>query len=125
MLSKLRKTRKGQAVVEYGVLLVAILIVSIAAISLVGHKTADLWGLTAVILPGAHAEDNGPIFSGQLIEVTDADVAQPIVVALDEILAATATNRVDTNVFNGAYGPGGTIAADTLEALVVAPLPVP
>lgn len=119
MFSKLRK--KGQAAVEYAVLLVAILIVSIAAISLLGHKTADLWATAAVIIPGGHAGDNGPIFSGELIEITDAVAGgDPIVVALDDILANTGENRIDLNVFDSQWGlPSGTVAAGTYEALVV------
>lgn len=118
MLSKLRK--KGQAAVEYAVILVAILIVSIGAISLLGHKTADLWALAAVVIPGGHQEDNGPVFSGQLIEITNSGGAVPIIVDLDAILANTSENRVDINVFAHAYGtPGGIVTAGTFEALVV------
>ncbi len=125
MSSKLRKNRKGQAAVEYAVLLVAILIVSIAAISVIGHKTADLFGLAAVVLPGSHDEDNGPIFSGQLIETTPADVALPIVVDLDAILAATGDNRIDNNVTGNAWGNDGNITPGTMELLIVDRLDVP
>jgi len=118
MFSKLRK--KGQAAVEYAVLLVAILIVSIAAISLLGHKTADLWALAAVVIPGGHEEDNGPVFAGELIETTDSDPNAPIVVDLDAILANTDQNRIDLNVFASQWGiPGGTVTPGTFEDLVV------
>ncbi len=64
------KKRKGQALVEYAVLTCGILLMSLVAVSLIGHKTADILGTVAVFLPGAHADDNGPITAGHLIETT-------------------------------------------------------
>jgi hypothetical protein len=62
--------RKGQALVEYAILLCGIALISLVAVSLIGHKTADLLGTVAVFLPGAHDDDNGPITSGKLVETT-------------------------------------------------------
>lgn len=66
--------RKGAALVEYGLLVAGITVVSAAALSIFGHKTSDLLALSAAILPGAHADDNAPIVAGKVIETTsDAD----------------------------------------------------
>jgi Flp pilus assembly pilin Flp len=113
MLNKLR-TRKGQAAVEYAVILVAILIVSIASISLLGNKTGELWALSAVILPGQDPDDNGPIWTGELVETSPiASPADFVTVDLDAILAATATDRIDTNLYGNLYG-GGMGSLDAL-----------
>lgn len=67
---KLHKNRKGQALVEYGILVGAIALVCLAATAILGHKANDLIAITAAVLPGAHSEDNGPIVSGQLVQTT-------------------------------------------------------
>ena len=66
------RRRKAAVVAEYGVLLAGILVISLAAISMGGHKIGDLWGVFTAILPGAHADDNAPLVSGQLIETKNA-----------------------------------------------------
>ena len=69
------RRQRGTVFVEYGVLLASILVVGAAAVSLLGHKTSDMIGTAATILPGAHADDNGPIISGKAIETTISDGA--------------------------------------------------
>jgi len=64
-----RKSR-GQGLVEYGLIIAGVSLVCAAAVSEFGHKTSDLWAAVAVILPGAHSNDNGPMISGHLIDVT-------------------------------------------------------
>ena len=68
MFRKLLRDRKGQGLVEYALLVCGIAVISLAAISLLGHKTSDLMGTAATMIPGAHVGDNGPILSGHLIE---------------------------------------------------------
>jgi pilus assembly protein Flp/PilA len=65
---KLFKNKKGAALVEYGLLIAGVALICAAAVSEFGHKTSDLVGAMAVILPGAHSGDNAPIVSGHLIE---------------------------------------------------------
>jgi Flp pilus assembly pilin Flp len=104
------KSKKGAAMVEYGLLVAGVTLVAVAALAVFGHKTSDLYAASAAILPGAHAGDNGPITSGKLIETTEADGAgTPI--ALDTAAIATAENTARL---------GDNLGTD-LTALVVEP----
>ena len=67
---RLLSDKRGSALVEYGLLIAGVALVSAAATSMFGHKTSDLIGATAAILPGAHDDDNGAIVSAKLIETT-------------------------------------------------------
>lgn len=53
--------RKGQALVEYSLLLAGVALVCLVAVSLLGQKTADVIAVMAAVLPGAQANDNKPI----------------------------------------------------------------
>jgi len=66
------KSRKGQSLVEYGILVGGVALVCLVAVAILGHKSSDLLGATAASLPGAHADDQGPIASGKLVN-TQAD----------------------------------------------------
>jgi pilus assembly protein Flp/PilA len=67
---RLLKDRKGQGIVEYGILVGGIALVALAAVAILGHKTTDLVGTVAGALPGAHQEDNAPIVSGKIVATT-------------------------------------------------------
>ncbi|MDG2223958.1 MAG: class III signal peptide-containing protein [Rubripirellula sp.] len=69
-MRKLFKNKKGQGLVEYGILVGGIALVALAATAILGHKTTDLIGTVAAALPGAHADDEGPIISGKLVSTT-------------------------------------------------------
>ena len=69
-MRKLLRSKKGQGLVEYGILVGGIALVALAATAILGHKTTDLIGTVAAALPGAHEEDNGAIVSGQLVATT-------------------------------------------------------
>ena len=71
-MRKFFSNKKGQGLVEYGLIIAGVALVCAAAIAIFGHKTSDLVSATAAVLPGAHADDNGPIVSAKLIE-TAAD----------------------------------------------------
>lgn len=116
MLRKLFRNKKGQGLVEYGLIIAGVALICAAAISVFGHKTSDLISAVASILPGAHADDNGPIVSGKLIETTGADTGQ---IALDAatIVANTDTGRLDNNVFGVTTAGGG----DGFGGLVLEP----
>lgn len=97
MLRKFFSNKKGQGLVEYGLIIAGVALVSAAAISLFGHKTADLIAATAAVLPGAHADDNGPIVTGKLIE-TAADADGALTVDTAGILVANGTGRLGANL---------------------------
>jgi pilus assembly protein Flp/PilA len=91
------KNRRGAAVVEYSLLVAGVALISAAAISVFGHKTSDLIAATATVLPGAHADDNGPIVSGKLIETTGADTGA-IAIDVQGIAAGTDSGRLGNNL---------------------------
>src|SRR3954453_4066787 len=68
LLRRLRRDRKGQGLVEYGLLIAGVALICAAAVSVFGHKTNDMIAAVASILPGAHTDDNNAIVSGHLIE---------------------------------------------------------
>jgi len=103
MLRKLLRDRKGQGLVEYALLVCGIAVISLAAISTLGHKTSDLMATAAVLIPGAHNGDNSPIASGHLIE-TDAGggtTGTAIEVSTTQIIADSNGNtaRLGQNLF--------------------------
>lgn len=64
LVKKLQMTkRKGQALVEYALLIAGIAVASVVGIAVLGHKVSDQYALMAIILPGAHADDNNVIQS--------------------------------------------------------------
>jgi Flp pilus assembly pilin Flp len=76
-MRKLLRNKKGQGLVEYGILVGGIALVALAATAILGHKTNDLIGTVAASLPGAHEDGTGPIVSGKLVNTvqTGADNA--------------------------------------------------
>lgn len=123
-MKKLLRNRKGAALVEYGLLIAGVALISAAAVSVFGHKTNDLIAATAIVLPGAHADDNGPIVSGKLIETagfdgaTDPSATNPIALDLGGIQAASGTGRLGNNLFGpaAALELGETLVIEAAEA---------
>lgn len=113
MLRKLAKNRKGQGLVEYGLIIAGVALICAAAISVFGHKTSDLISAVATVLPGAHGDDNGPMTSGKLIETTTA-ADGPIALDAATIAASPDTPRLGNNVGLGAN-------ADDFGGLIVEP----
>ncbi|MFO0903151.1 MAG: hypothetical protein U0939_09140 [Pirellulales bacterium] len=66
----LLRNKKGQGMVEYGILVGGIALICLVSVAILGHKANDLLGTVAAALPGAHADDNGPIVSGKLVNTT-------------------------------------------------------
>jgi pilus assembly protein Flp/PilA len=117
MFKKLFKNRKGAALIEYGLLIGGIALISAGAVSLFGHKTSDIIGLTAAIIPGAHVDDNGPVISGKLIETTmqtGGGTARGIGIDFETIAGATG-DRLGSNV----AGQGTFAASNGVGGLVV------
>lgn len=67
--AKLRD-RRGQSLVEYGILVGAIAIVCLVATTMLGHKINGLIGSAAAVMPASHADDAGPVFNGKLVQTT-------------------------------------------------------
>ena len=70
MFLRVFRNRKGQGLVEYGLIIAGVALIAAVSISVFGHKVSDLIAATATVIPGAHEDDNGPITSGKLIEST-------------------------------------------------------
>jgi Flp pilus assembly pilin Flp len=99
-LKRLLRDKRGQGMVEYGILVGGIALIALAAVAILGHKTNDLLATVAAALPGAHADDNGTIVSGKLVNTTSIDGA----IRLD----ATAPGSIEGNV--GIPGITGLVA---------------
>jgi hypothetical protein len=117
MLRKMFRSKKGQGLVEYGLIIAGVALICAVAISLFGHKTSDLISATAAVLPGAHGAGNAPLASGKLIETTVAtDADTPLTLDVNRIVGATATPRLGVNVGLGIAN------ADDFGGLVIEPL---
>ncbi len=109
-VKKLVQNKKGQGLVEYGLIIAGVALIAAAAVSVFGHKTTDLISAVAAVLPGAHPDDNAPIVSGSLIETTDESGG----IALDVagIVANAGNPRLADNVLGSdpaGEGFGGLI----------------
>ena len=99
LVTRILRDKKGAALVEYGLLIAGVALIAAAGVAIFGHKTNDLISATASVLPGAHADDNGPIFSGKLIETTTPTVTDGITVDADAILnGGTDQSRLGNNL---------------------------
>lgn len=114
MLRKMIANKKGQGLVEYGLIIAGVALICAAAISVFGHKTSDLITAVATVLPGAHGDDNGPMTSGKLIETTEADDG-PIVLDVVTIAGNVDTPRLGNNVL------GSVPAAVNFGGLILEP----
>lgn len=111
MFMQLLREKKGAALVEYGLLIAGVALISAAGVSVFGHKTSDLVASVAAVLPGAHADDNAPIVSGKLIE-TAPNVDGNIALDTNNIILNADTERLSQNVT-------GTVGATSLTGLVI------
>jgi pilus assembly protein Flp/PilA len=71
LYQRLLKCKRGAALVEYALLVAGVALIGAASVSIFGHKTNDMIAMVAAVLPGAHADDNGPIISGKIIETAN------------------------------------------------------
>jgi len=112
-LGRLRRDKKGQGLVEYALLIGGVALIAAASVSLFGHKTTDIISAVAVILPGAHTDDNNLIQSGHLIETGPSGTSGAIALDVPSITAGANTDRLGLNVL-GAEG-----AANGFDGLIV------
>jgi len=101
--------RKGQGLVEYGLLIAGVALICAATVSLFGHKTADLLASMTTVLPGAHADDNAPIVTGHLIEIKNN--GNGITLDLDAISAgnASGTRQLGAKLGSTTFDQAGLI----------------
>lgn len=104
MLRKFFGNKKGQGLVEYGLIIAGVALICAVSVSIFGHKTSDLISAVATVIPGAHEDDNGPITSGKLIETTvpgGSGSGDGIELDVVTIEANTLTGRLGNNVLSG------------------------
>lgn len=62
------RNKRGQSLVEYGILVGAISMVGLVAATMLGHKVTSLLGASAALLPAGHDDDAAPVFAGKLVK---------------------------------------------------------
>ena len=114
-LRKADQKRSGQALVEYIEIVAAVALVGVMSVSRFGHKVADQYAVGAGMLPGAHAEDNLPITTGEYAGFTENAAGTALisngVVTWADVTGNTTTGEMDNNVVTG-----GSNAADAFVA---------
>lgn len=111
LLRKNSPKRKGQALLEYALLIAGVGLVGLVSVSVLGHKISDMIAAVATVLPGAQAADNNPIYSGRLIETTVINGV--IELDLATIMAQSGKPRLADNILGSdpaGTGFGGLIA---------------
>ena len=106
MIRKFHRRRKGQALVEYAVIIAGVMLISLVGISLFGHKVAGMINMATVILPGVHASGNNPIQTGRLVEFSPSEGDGRISLAADQIEGNFGKQRFSMNIWGGAAGDG-------------------
>ena len=101
---KLVRRRKGQGLVEYALLIAGVALVCAVGVTMFGHKTAQLLDSVATVLPGAHPDDNAPIFQGQLIETTNNGNGIQLDLNTIKTNSDGTVDRLGNNVLGGSAG---------------------
>lgn len=71
MFRKLIRNRRGQSLVEYGILVGAVALVCLVGAAMLGHKVAYLYAASSTLLPSIE-DDNAPVFAGKLVNTVIA-----------------------------------------------------
>lgn len=108
-----KQNRKGQALVEYTIILAAVALISLGTISLLGHKTTDMLGTLTAILPGAHTDDNGPIAAGELVPTSATGPNGSITVDLTAPAGAAGQATLDANLFGASSSTDSPLLDET------------
>jgi pilus assembly protein Flp/PilA len=61
------RSRRGAALVEYGLLVAGVAVVALAAVAILGGRVSGLFATSAAVLPGVQAEQT-PIQAGQFVQ---------------------------------------------------------
>ena len=70
LINKSNRTKRGAALVEYGLIVAGVALVAAVAVSVFGSKTAGMIAASAHVLPGTNADDNGAITVGHVVQTT-------------------------------------------------------
>lgn len=62
------RKKRGAALVEYGLLVAGVALVTAVAVAVFGHKVNDMMGTAAAVLPSSDAADTGALTGGRLIQ---------------------------------------------------------
>ncbi len=68
-----KRTKRGAALVEYGLLVAGVALVTAVAISIFGHKVNDLVGTAAAVRPSNDVDDTGAITGGRVVQTAGGD----------------------------------------------------
>lgn len=83
---------------EYSLVAAGVSLISAAGVSIFGHKTNDMISSVAAVMPGAHADDNGPIISGKIIETTSGEEGGTIALNIGDIVTNSGSPRLGNNL---------------------------
>ena len=111
---ELIRNRKGQGLVEYTLIIAAVVLVCAVGITIFGHKVAGMIDVVAAVLPGAHTDCNGPIADGQLIETNNLGPNGAIQLDTAAIITDSGTQRLTQNLWG--VDAGETLAPDAKAA---------
>ena len=114
-LCKTTRKRSGQALVEYIVIVAAVALISLVAVSMFGHKVADQYAVGAGMLPGAHAEDNLPITTGEYAGFTE-NAGGTALISNGQVSWADGTGNTETGVLRNNVVVSGGNTADAFVA---------
>ncbi|MCG8651888.1 MAG: hypothetical protein MI861_18760 [Pirellulales bacterium] len=102
--------RKGQTIVEYGILVGAASLATIVATTMLGHKSGYLYAVMSGLLPSIHTVDQSRVSIGKLVS-TDRD---------GDIAVVARTGSADLPSFESQFGLVATdFAEDDLSDLAV------
>lgn len=115
-MRKLLRNKKGQGLVEYALIIAGVALIAAAAVSVFGHKVSDMIAATAAVLPGAHADDNGPMVSGKLIETAADGTTGAIQLDATTIAGNADTPRLGNNVLGASSANPDNFGGLVVEA---------
>lgn len=113
-MSKNISKRRGQGLVEYIIIVASVALISLAALSMFGHKVADQYAVGAGMLPGAHSGDNNPISTGFFAGINEAasgNTANGQVSWSDITGTSSTTELVNNVVASGTASDAGAFVA--------------
>lgn len=102
MLKPSTQRRKGQALVEYTLLIAGVALACVLAVAVLGDHTADTLSVMATTIPGAEAADNQPISAANVIPFTSG--TNGLVLQTNALVGPAGTGL---DRYSGLLGPGG------------------
>ena len=112
-----QKNRRGQGLVEYIIIVAAVAMISLVAVSIFGHKVADQYAIGAGMLPGAHGDDNNAIETGFYAGIQDNGAGANVGNGAVSWASVTGNADADGDLENNVVA-AGDIGAATGETFV-------